>query len=132
MPPTAVYICDNGKGDGRNEGIADFVKYLISPKAQGYIFANTGYFPVTGEALNQDAVKETLKTYPQYQAVIDTVNESPNMGYGPLYASLVDAREIYSSYLERMMLGEITPEECISKSAEEIDILIEEYNDINF
>ena len=128
----SVYICDNGKGDGRNEGIADFVKYLISPKAQGYIFANTGYFPVTGEALTQDAVKETLKTYPQYQAVIDTVNESPNMGYGPLYASLVDAREIYSSYLERMMLGEITPEECISKSAEEIDILIEEYNDINF
>ena len=55
--------------------------------------------------------------------MIDTVNESPNMGYGPLYASLVDAREIYSSYLERMMLGEITPEECISKSAEEIDIL---------
>lgn len=128
----SVYICDNGKGDSRNEAIADFIKYLISPETQGYIFANTGYFPVTGEALNEDSVKETLKTYPQYQAVIDTVHNSPNMGFGPLYASLVDAREIYSGYLEQMMLGEITPEECISKSAEEIDILIEEYNDINF
>lgn len=54
------------------------------------------------------------------------------MGFGPLYASLVDAREIYSGYLEQMMLGEVTPEECVQKSAEEIDILIEEYNSTNF
>lgn len=128
----SVYICDNGGGDVKNEAIADFIKYLISPEVQGYIFANTGYFPVASGALEQDAVKATLETYPQYQAVIDTVNQSPNMGFGPLYASLVDAREIYSGYLEQMMLGEITPEECIQKSAEEINALIEEYNDINF
>lgn len=128
----SVYICDNGDGEEKTEAIADFIKYLITPETQGYIFANTGYFPVTSAALEQDAVKETMETYPQYQAVIDSVKNSPNMGFGPLYASLVDAREIYSNYLEQMMLGEITPEECISNSAEEIDILIEEYNDINF
>lgn len=128
----SVYICDNGEGDEKNEAIADFIKYIITPETQGYIFANTGYFPVTSAALEQDSVKETMETYPQYQAVIDSVKNSPNMGFGPLYASLVDAREIYSGYLEQMMLGEITPEECISKSAEEIDVLIEEYNDINF
>ena len=127
----SVYICDNGKGDANNDAIADFMKYIISPEAQGYIFANTGYFPVTSAALEEESVKETLEAYPQYQAVIDTVHNSPNMGFGPLYASLVDAREIYSAYLEQMMLGEITPDECIQKSAEEIDILIEEYNSSN-
>lgn len=128
----SVYICDNGKGETKNDAIADFMKYLISPETQGYIFANTGYFPVTSKALEQEDVKKTLEEYPQYQAVIDTVQNSPNMGFGPLYASLVDAREIYSGYLEQMMLGELTPEECIKKSAEEIDILIEEYNSVNF
>ena len=83
-------------------------------------------------ALEQADVKETLESLPYYQAVIDTVHNSPNMGFGPLYASLVDAREIYSGYLEQMMLGEVTPEECVQKSAEEIDILIEEYNSTNF
>ena len=128
----SVYICDNGEGDAKNDAIADFMKYLISPETQGYIFINTGYFPVTTAALEQADVKETLESLPYYQAVIDTVHNSPNMGFGPLYASLVDAREIYSGYLEQMMLGEVTPEECVQKSAEEIDILIEEYNSTNF
>lgn len=128
----SVYICDNGDGEEKLDAISDFIKYLIMPETQGYIFANTGYFPVTNAALELDSVKETMEMYPQYQAVIESVENSPNMGFGPLYASLVDAREIYSNYLEQMMLGEISPEECVSRSAEEIDILIEEYNDINF
>lgn len=107
------------------------MKYLITPETQGYIFANTGYFPITSAALEQEEVKETMKEYPQYQVVIDTVHNSPNMGFGALYASLVDGRAIYVDYLEKMFLGEVTPEECIQKSAEEIDALIEEYNEIN-
>ena len=38
-------------------------------------------------ALEQEAVKETMKEYPQYQVVIDTVHNSPNMGFGALYGS---------------------------------------------
>lgn len=127
----SVYVCDKGS-DEKEEAIADFIKYIITPETQGYIFAYTGYFPVTTAAMDQELVKETLEKYPQYQAVIDSVKNSPNMGFGPLYGSLVDAREVYSGYLEQMMLGEITPEECISRSAEEVDVLIEEYNDINY
>lgn len=127
----SIYVCDNGKGDEKNEAIADFMKYLITPETQGYIFANTGYFPITSAALEQEEVKETMKEYPQYQVVIDTVHNSPNMGFGALYASLVDGRAIYVDYLQRMFLGEVTPEECIQKSADEINALIEEYNEIN-
>ena len=64
----------------------------------------------------QEEVKETMKEYPQYQVVIDTVHNSPNMGFGALYASLVDGRAIYVDYLQRMFLGEVTPEECIQKN----------------
>lgn len=127
----SIYVCDNGKGDAKNEAIADFMKYLIDPETQGFIFANTGYFPITSAALEQEAVKETMKEYPQYQVVIDTVHNSPNMGFGALYASLVDGRAIYVDYLEKMFLGEVTPKECIERSVQEIDTLIEEYNEIN-
>lgn len=127
----SIYICDNGEGDVKNEAIADFIKYIISPETQAYIFANTGYFPVTTEALEQKLALETIEVYPQYQAVIESVHNSPNMGFGALYASMVDARQIYVGYLEQMMLGELTPEECISRSVTEIDMLIDEYNEIN-
>ena len=53
------------------------------------------------------------------------------MGFGALYASLVDGRAIYVDYLEKMFLGEVTPKECIERSVQEIDTLIEEYNEIN-
>lgn len=127
----SIYICDNGRGDEARAAIADFVKYIISPEVQATLSTKTGYFPITTEAYELDAVKAYMKEYPQYAAIVDAMHRSSNMGYGPLYASIVEAREVYKKYLEQVMMGELTPEECISKSASEIDRIIADYNDAN-
>ena len=126
----SIYVCDNGR-EGANEAIADFIKYMISPEVQGEFSVSTGYFPITTEAYDQQVVKDNFEQYPQYQVITDALHKSKNMGFGPLYASIVECRSVYQKYLEQAMMGEITPEECVSKSAEEANAIIADYNMAN-
>lgn len=126
----SIYVCDNGR-EGANEAIADFIKYMISPEVQGEFSVSTGYFPITTEAYEQQVVKDNFEQYPQYQVITDALHNSENMGFGPLYASIVECRSIYQKYLEQVMMGEISPEECISKASQEANAIISDYNMAN-
>lgn len=127
----SIYACDNDRGDSVNEAIADFIKYMISPEVQGEFSVNTGYFPVTTEAYEQEVVKKNMEEYPQYQVITDALHKSVNMGYGPLYASIIECRTVYQKYLEQVMMGNLEPEECVAKCAKEADAIIADYNAAN-
>ena len=50
------------------------------------------------------------------------------MGFGAIYGTMVEGRAVYVGYLQQMLLGELTPEEALNKSVEDINVLIEDYN----
>ena len=128
----SLYVIDNNKyTDKKLDSIAEFIKYLISADAQSILCLNTGYYSVTKSVYDLDSVKKNLQKYPQYVTVRDIMRESKNMGKGAIYGVFTEGRSTYKNYFEEMLLGEITPKECIDKSARDIDILISEYNIAN-
>lgn len=124
----SIYSCENGRGDSTEAAIAEFIQYVISPEIQGYFHINSGYYPITTEAYELEEVKANLEKYPQFEVIIDQLHFSENMGFGAIYGTFVEGRAIYVSYLQQMLLGEITAEEAMTKSAKDITQLIEDYN----
>jgi sn-glycerol 3-phosphate transport system substrate-binding protein len=104
---------------------------MISPETQALWHVRTGYYPITVEAYNIDSVKENLKKYPQFQTAIDQLHFSQNMGFGAIYGSFVEGRATYKLYIEKMLMGEISPEEAIKNSVEGVNTLIANYNRAN-
>ncbi len=124
----SIYMIDNDKGKAYEEAVAEFIRYIITPKIQAYFHINSGYFPVTTEAYELDEVKENLAKYPQFQVIVDQLHFSENMGFGAIYGTMVESRAVYVNYLQQMLLEELTPEEALNKSVEEINTMIEDYN----
>ena len=44
---------------------------MISPESQAYWNAQTGYFPVTVAAQEEQVFKDNIAQYPQFQTAID-------------------------------------------------------------
>lgn len=127
----SLYVINNPDADAKLDAIAEFINYLISADAQSLLCLNTGYYSVTKTVYDLDAVKENLAKYPQYIKVRDFMRASENMGNGAIYGVFTEGRNTYKNYFESMILGEITPKECIDNSAHDIDVLISEYNEAN-
>lgn len=127
----SIYVCDNGKGEDMEEAIAKFLSFMISPDTQAFWHIRSGYFPVTTAAYNVSSVKENLAKYPQFQTAIDQLHSSKNMGSGAIYGSFVEGRDVYKKNIEQVLMGKITPKECISNSVKDIDALIGNYNKAN-
>ena len=128
MGGASIHMINNDKGEAYEKAIAEFIRYIITPEIQGYFHINSGYFPVTTEAYELDEVKQNLEKYPQFQTIVDQLHFSENMGFGAIYGTMVEGRAVYVGYLQQMLLGELTPEEALNKSVEDINVLIEDYN----
>lgn len=124
----SIYMINNDKGEAYEKAIAEFIRYIITPEIQSYFHVNSGYFPVTTEAYELDEVKQNLEKYPQFQTIVDQLHFSENMGFGAIYGTMVEGRAVYVGYLQQMLLGELTPEEALNKSVEDVNVLIEDYN----
>ncbi len=64
----------NDRPEAEQQAAWKFVKFLAEPATQAYWHVNTGYFPITKDAYNEDLVKENLKKYPQFQTAIDQLH----------------------------------------------------------
>ena len=127
----SLYVVDNGKSEDVTAAIAEFIRFMIKPETQAFWHINTGYYPITTSAYDLDSVKENMAKYPQFQTAIDQLHASTNMGFGAIYGSFVEGRNIIKQYVEQMLMGEITPEECLNASVEDVDALIANYNAAN-
>lgn len=124
----SIYMINNDKGEAYEKAVAEFIRYIITPEIQSYFHVNSGYFPVTTEAYELEEVKQNLEKYPQFQTIVDQLHFSENMGFGAIYGTMVEGRAVYVGYLQQMLLGELTPEEALNKSVEDVNVLIEDYN----
>ncbi len=109
----------------------EFVKFLISPESQAYWNAETGYFPVTVEAHEEEVFKQNIEQYPQFQTAIDQLHDSSPEYVGALLSVFPEARATVESEIENMLNGKKSVDEAVTDMAESINKSIEEYNLLN-
>ena len=104
---------------------------MISPESQAYWNAQTGYFPVTVAAQEEQVFKDNIAQYPQFQTAIDQLHDSSPEYVGALLSVFSEARATVESEIESMLNGEVDVDEAVSNMADTINKSIEEYNLVN-
>lgn len=121
----------NNEDEVRQAATWKFVQFLVSAESQAFWNAQTGYFPVTTEAANEEVYKQNMEKYPQFQTAIDQLHDSAPEYAGALLSVFPEARQIVETELENMINDKQTPNEAVEAMANEIDKAIEDYNLLN-
>lgn len=109
----------------------EFVKFLISPESQAYWNAQTGYFPVTTAAHEEQTFKDNIAQYPQFQTAIDQLHDSSPEYCGALLSVFPEARATVESEIESMLNGKESVDEAVTNMADTINKSIDDYNTVN-
>ena len=109
----------------------EFVKFLISPESQAYWNAQTGYFPVTTAAQDEQVFKDNVAKYPQFQTAIDQLHDSSPKYTGALLSVFPEARATVESEIENLLNGNEDVDGAVKNMADAINKSIEEYNLVN-
>lgn len=121
----------NNEDEAKEEAVWDFITFMISPASQAYWNAQTGYFPITVKAHDEDTFKENIEQFPQFMTAIDQLHDSSPESQGALISVFPEARQIIEGEIENMLNKDLDPEEVVKTMAEKINKAIEEYNMIN-
>lgn len=109
----------------------EFIKFLISPESQAYWNAQTGYFPVTVAAQEEETFKQNVAEYPQFQTAIDQLHDSAPEYAGALLSVFPEARAIVESEIESLLNGNEDVDAAVKNMTESINGAIEEDNLVN-
>lgn len=121
----------NNEDEAKEAAVWDFVTFMISPASQAYWNAQTGYFPITVKAHEEDTFKENIEKFPQFMTAIDQLHDSSPESQGALISVFPEARQIIEGEIENMLNKDLDPEEVVATMAEKINKAIEEYNLLN-
>ncbi len=89
------------------------MKFLVSPESQAYWATQTGYFPVTTAAHDEDVFKQNIEQYPQFQTAIDQLHDSAPQYAGALMSVFSEARQDVESSIEDMLNNNEDPQEAV-------------------
>ena len=126
----SLWMLDN-QDDAKKAATWEFVKYLVSAESQAYWNAQTGYFPVTTAAHDDQVFKDNIAKYPQFQTAIDQLHDSAPEYAGALLSVFPEARAIVETEIENMLNGKESAEDAVSKMASDMNKSIEDYNLLN-
>lgn len=120
----------NDRPEEEQQAAWQFIKFLAEPATQAYWHVNTGYFPITKEAYNEDLVKENLEKYPQFQTAIDQLHntELTPATQGAVMGVFPEARQLTETAIEEALTGAATPQDALDRASAEITQKIQEYN----
>ena len=108
------------------------VKFLVSAPSQAYWNAQTGYFPVTTQAHEEQVFLDNVAKYPQFQTAIDQLHDSAPQYAGALLSVFPEARAIVETEIENMLNNGVSPEDTVANLAKQINESIAEYNELNY
>ena len=108
-----------------------FVEYLVSAESQAYWAPQTGYFPVTTKAHDEQTFKDNIAQYPQFQTAIDQLHDSSPEYCGALLSVFPEARATVESEIESMLNGKEDVDTAVQKMSDSINKAITDYNTVN-
>jgi sn-glycerol 3-phosphate transport system substrate-binding protein len=126
----SLWALDN-KDDAKKAATWEFIKFLVSPESQAFWNAQTGYFPITTKAQDEQVFKDNVAKYPQFMTAIDQLHASSPESAGALLSVFPEARQIVETEIENMINGKESEEDAVNKMAGDINKAIEEYNLLN-
>ncbi len=104
---------------------------IVIPSTQAYWNAQTGYFPVTTAAHDEQVFKDNIAKYPQFQTAIDQLHDSAPEYVGALLSVFPEACAIVETEIENMLNGKQSAEDAVSKMASDMNKSIGDYNLLN-
>lgn len=109
----------------------EFVKFLISSESQAYWNAQTGYFPVTTAAQDEQVFKDNIAQYPQFETAINQLHDSSPKYCGALLSVFPEARATVESEIESVLNKKEDVDTAVKNMTDTINKSIEDYNLVN-
>ncbi|OXM83655.1 ABC transporter substrate-binding protein [Paenibacillus rigui] len=125
----SLYILNN-RSEEEQKGAWEFIKFLAEPKQQAYWHVNTGYFPITKKAYDEQTVKDNLAKYPQLKTAVDQLHatKANTATQGAVMGVFPEARQLTEGAIEEVLNGKKQPKEALDGAAKEITAKIAQYN----
>jgi sn-glycerol 3-phosphate transport system substrate-binding protein len=120
----------NNKPEAEQKAAWEFIKYLAQPDVQAKWHINTGYFPITKKAYDEQSVKDNMTAYPQFKTAVDQLHASkPSPATrGAVMGVFPEARQIVEGAMEEAINGQKTPQQALDDAAKAITEKIGTYN----
>ncbi|RTE08788.1 ABC transporter substrate-binding protein [Paenibacillus whitsoniae] len=125
----SLYILNN-KTEAEQKGAWEFIKYLTTPDVQAYWSVNTGYFPITKKAYDEQLMKDNLVKYPQFKTAIDQLHatKANKATQGAVMGVFPEARQIVEGAIEETLAGKKAPKDALDAAAKSISEKLATYN----
>jgi sn-glycerol 3-phosphate transport system substrate-binding protein len=110
----------------------EFLKWLSEADQQVYWFKNTGYFPVTKEAVENVMYERFFAENPNYLTAFMQLNQA-KQGYptqGALIGTFPEVRQLLEGAVEEVLQGKKTPEKALADAASKAKKSFAEYNSL--
>ncbi|WP_138495487.1 ABC transporter substrate-binding protein [Paenibacillus pinistramenti] len=126
----SLYIMNN-KPVEEQKAAWEFIKYLATPEVQAKWSVNTGYFPITKAAYDQQVLKDNMAKYPQFQTAVDQLHASTESTAtsGAVMGVFPEARQIVEGAIESALNGKQEPKAALDEAAKQITDKIAQYNE---
>ncbi|WP_435170404.1 ABC transporter substrate-binding protein [Paenibacillus glycanilyticus] len=120
----------NNKPAEEQKAAWEFMKYLAEPAVQAEWHINTGYFPITTKAYDEQIVKDNLAKYPQFQTAVDQLHASKpsTASQGAVMGVFPDARQTVEGAIEEVFTGKKDVKAALDGAAKQITEKIDIYN----
>ncbi|REE78907.1 carbohydrate ABC transporter substrate-binding protein (CUT1 family) [Paenibacillus taihuensis] len=120
----------NNKSDEEQKAAWEFIKYLAEPAVQAQWHINTGYFPITTKAYDEQIVKDNLAKYPQFQTAVDQLHASKpsTASQGAVMGVFPEARQTVEGAIEEVFTGKKDTKAALDDAAKQITEKIDVYN----
>lgn len=120
----------NNKPEAEQKAAWEFIKFLAKPETQAYWHINTGYFPITKKAYDEQIVADNLAKYPQFQTAVDQLHASTpsTASQGAVIGVFPEARQLVETAIEEALTGVKEPQKALDDAAKAITEKIGNYN----
>ncbi|MEK8132224.1 ABC transporter substrate-binding protein [Paenibacillus filicis] len=125
----SLYVLNN-RSEAEQQGAWEFIKFLADSKQQAYWHVNTGYFPITKKAYDEQLVKDNMTKYPQFKTAVDQLHSTKaNLAtQGAVMGVFPEARQLTETAIEEALNNKKQPKEALEGAANEISNKIGQYN----
>ena len=114
------------------EAAWEFLSFLTEEKQQVYWFEQTGYFPVTKSAVENEMNNQFFAENPNHMTaflqLLLSKKGAPTQG--ALIGTFPEVRQIVESAIEETLQDNMIPQEAMDQAASQVDETLEEYNSL--
>lgn len=120
----------NNRPDEEQQAAWEFIKYLTTPQVQAFWHINTGYFPITKKAYDEQIVIDNMNQFPQFKTAVDQLHQTTlnTATQGAVMGVFPEARQIVEGAIEEVLNNIKSPQEALDGAQKEITSKIEQYN----